>query len=274
MIRTEHIDRIEGIKDLIFEQERNNENGRFRSSYIYRGMPDASFDLSTSLMRNCGKLAKALEASMLDNYIKYASIEDPTIADSVWKAMIIGQHHGLPTRLLDWSHSTLVALHFADTEENMKKLDRRDCVVWRIDAREINARLPENYRRVLDEKRSFVFSVRQLADIVDDIDQYDRDMADRSLVTVEPPSIDQRIVNQYSFFTILPSGITDLEQYLNENTEHTVKYVIDRSLRWDLRDILDQLNMNERMIYPGIDGIAKWIARHYYVRDPSAPAPD
>ena len=43
-------------------------------------------------------------------------------------------------------------------------------------------------------------------------------------------------------------------------------YIIDRKLRWDLRDILDQLNMNERMIYPGMDGIAKWLARHYYVK--------
>ena len=34
----------------------------------------------------------------------------------------------------------------------------------------------------------------------------------------------------------------------------------------ELRDILDQLNINERMIYPGTAGIAKWLARHYYVK--------
>ena len=91
-------------------------------------------------------------------------------------------------------------------------------------------------------------------------------MDGKSLVTIEPPSIDQRIVNQYSFFTMLPKGIKDLEKYLDENTENTVKYIINRKLRWDLRDILDQLNMNERIIYPGIDGIACWLARHYYVK--------
>lgn len=57
-----------------------------------------------------------------------------------------------------------------------------------------------------------------------------------------------------------------MEDYLAD-TENTVKYIIDKSLRWDLRDVLDQLNMNERMIYPGLDGIAKWLARHYYVRN-------
>ena len=69
-----------------------------------------------------------------------------------------------------------------------------------------------------------------------------------------------------SFFAAIPSGITDLEAFLDAHTENTVKYVIDKSLRWELRDILDQLNINERMIYPGTAGIAKWLARHYYVK--------
>ena len=91
-------------------------------------------------------------------------------------------------------------------------------------------------------------------------------MANQSLMVVELPSLDQRIVNQYSFFTILPKGITDLEKFLDDNTENAVKYIIHRDLRWDLREILDQLNINDRIIYPGMDGIAKWLARHYYVR--------
>ena len=118
----------------------------------------------------------------------------------------------------------------------------------------------------LNGKKTFIFSVDLLLQVTSSIDGYDEDMADRSLVVIEPPSLNQRIVNQYSFFTILPKGITNLEKFLDENTEHTVKYVIDHSLRWDLRDILDQLNMNDRIIYPGKEGIAKWLARHYFVR--------
>lgn len=266
MITTVHITDMAGVKDLLFEQKRNEDNGRFRSSYFYRGMPDVSYSLITSLARNCGDKAPALERHLLNNFVKYASIEDPTIEESVWRAMIVGQHHGLPTRLLDWTHSTLVALHFANTEGDLEMLSKRDCAVWRIDARELNQKLPEKYRQALDKDRTFIFSVKNLAEVTNSIDQYDTDMGGEAMVTVEPPSIDQRIVNQYSFFTVLPKGITKLEEYLDVHTNNTVKYVIDRSLRWDLRDILDQLNMNERMIYPGIDGIAKWLARHYYVK--------
>ena len=267
MITEKKITTINEIKDLVFEQERNKDNGRFRSSYFYRGMPDASYDLSTSLSRNCGAKADILERPLLENFVKYVSIEDPTIDESIWKAMIVGQHHGLPTRLLDWSHSTLVALHFANTEGNLNDLSKRDSVVWRIDARELNKKLPGKYKVALDEKKTFIFSVNHLANVVKDIDEYDADMGDKAFVTVEPPSIYQRIVNQYSFFTVVPKGITNLVQFLDQNTDNTVKYIIDKNLRWDLRDILDQLNMNERMIYPGKDGIAKWLARHYFVRE-------
>ena len=266
MIKTVKINTLDGVKDLLFEQERNKDNGRYRSAFFYRGMPDANYNLSTSLNRNCADKAAVLEMPLLENFIKYVSIEDPTIDESIWKAMIVGQHHGLPTRLLDWTHSPLVALHFAESEGNMADLDKRECAVWRIDARELNKRLPEKYKNALDQKKTFIFSVKLLSEVTNSIEEYDNDMGKSALVTIEPPSIDQRIVNQYSFFTVLPKGIIDLEKFLNDNTENTVKYVIDRSVRWDLRDILDQLNMNERTVYPGTDGIAAWLARHYYVK--------
>lgn len=266
MIQVIHITDFDGLKDLVFEQERNTNTGRFRSSYFYRGMADAAYTLTTSLYRNCGEKQQVLEAPLLENFIKYGSIEDPSIAESIWKAMIVGQHHGLPTRLLDWTHSTIAALHFANSGLSFEQLDKSDCAVWRIDARELKQLLPKRYFEALEAKKTFVFSVDTLKGVTDSISEYDQDMAGNALVLLEPPSIDQRIVNQYSFFTVIPSKMANLESFLDAHTNKTVKYVIDRKLRWDLRDILDQLNMNERMIYPGMDGIAKWLARHYYVK--------
>lgn len=267
MITVKYIDTIEGIKDLIFEQTYNAAIDRTRSSYFYRGMPDASYKLVTSLSRNCKASYAELEQPLLDNFINYVRNEDPTINESIWKAMVIGQHYGLPTRLLDWTHSTLVALHFANAEDNLDKLAKRDCVVWRIDLRDMNRNLPQKYQNYLDCQNTFVFSLDGLAKIADNLQQYDADMGSDAMVCFEPPSIDQRIANQYSFFSAVPSGIADLEEFLETRTENTVKYVIDKSLRWELRDILDQFNINERMIQPGKAGIAKWLARHYYVKN-------
>lgn len=266
MIQVKRIETLEDIEKLVFEHERNEIHGRVRDYYVYRGMTDASYDLSTSLQRNCGDLSEQLEFHLLENFVKYASIEDPSINESIWNAMIVGQHHGLPTRLLDWTFSALVALHFATAEDSFADLDKRDCVIWKADVKELNSKLPEKYMSSLRERNTYVFTLKYLSQITNSIREYDEDMGNRSFVTVEPPSIDQRIVNQYSFFMLIPTGIKNLEQYLDDNTERTVKYVIDRRLKWDLRDILDQLNMSERNIYPGLDGISRWLARHYYVK--------
>lgn len=266
MIQTVMINSLDDAKNLIFEQERNKDNRRYRSSFFYRGMSDVSYSMLTSLARNCKDKADILENSLLENFTKYASIEDPTINESIWKAMIVGQHHGLPTRLLDWTHSVLVALHFAMSEGDFDNLDKHDCVVWRIDANELHKNLPEKYKETLRRKHSFMFSIKDFSETVNSLDEYDKDMGTDSIVMVEPPSIDQRIVNQYSFFAILPKGIKNLEEYLEQNTSRTVKYVISKDIRWDLRDILDQLNMSERTIFPGIDGLSRWLARHYFVK--------
>ena len=265
MIEEIRIDTVEKAMALIMDQERNQAIDRLRSAYFYRGMPCSEWPLVTSLSRNCKRLQAQLEPTILSNFTKYASIEDPTLSASVWKQMIVGQHHGLPTRLLDWTHSPLIALHFALSESDLDDLARRDAVIWRIDARDVNRNLPERYRETLGD--AFVFSMDKLRRVADTLQQYDRDMAGRAFIILEPPSLEQRIISQYSFFSVIPQDMEDIERFLAERTVRTHKYIIDKSVRWDLRDMLDQFNISERVIYPGLDGLTKWIGRHYYVKE-------
>lgn len=51
-----------------------------------------------------------------------------------------------------------------------------------------------------------------------------------------------------------------------DETQNTVKYIISTDLKWRIRDMLDQMNINERILFPGLDGITSWMKRHYYVR--------
>ena len=64
----------------------------------------------------------------------------------------------------------------------------------------------------------------------------------------------------------IPTGMKDIETFLDQHTDNTVKFIIDRNLRWRVRDMLDSLNISERLLYPGLEGLSKWIARHYYVK--------
>lgn len=266
MIKEVRIKSLNEIMPLLTEQEYRAELKRNRSSFLYRGMPDASFKMTTSLSRNCKEHQKYLESAILNNFSKYAVINEPDISRSVWDQMICGQHNGLPTRLLDWSHSALVGLHFSTTEHDLGDMEKHDSVVWRIDMDEMYSLLPDRYRSVIEESKTTIFSVDMLLRITNSPDQYDIDMGNQAMVIIEPPSTIQRIVSQYSFFSIIPMGMTDIESFLEQRTNNTVKYIIDSSLRWRVRDMLDQLNMSERTVYPGLEGLSKWIARHYYVK--------
>ncbi len=266
MIQEVRITTPEELMPLLSEQEYRPELGRNRSSYLYRGMPDTSYKMVTSLTRCCKGLQKRLEPAILNNFAKYAVREDATVTQSVWFQMITGQHNGLPTRLLDWSHSALVALHFAMTEDNLEDMDAHDCMVWRIDMNEQINHLPEKYRLAIGRQQTTLFSVNMLSRLAGSLEEYDEDMGDHSMVIVEPPSTNNRIIMQYSFFSVIPTGMTDIEKFLNDYTNNTVKYVIDRNLRWRVRDMLDSLNISERLLYPGLEGLSKWIARHYYVK--------
>ena len=123
MIQEVRITTLEELMPLLSEQEYRPDLRRSRSPYVYRGMTNASFQMVTSLRRNCKELQRTLEPAILKNFAKYAVIEDPSIAQSVWRQMILGQHHGLPTRLLDWTQSALVALHFAVSEEELGHME-------------------------------------------------------------------------------------------------------------------------------------------------------
>lgn len=270
MITVKTITTIEQLGPIIFDQDFSKEMSRYRSRSLYKGLSNAQWHLSTSLYRNCMAKKNALEETILRSFTKYASYEDPALKDSVWRQLIIGQHHGLPTRMLDWTYSPLIGLHFATSAEPVK-LGTRDALLWKIDGKELNERLPDKYQRELKNSNAHMFTVEMLQKVTSSLTEYDLDMKDHAMVLMEPPSIDQRIINQYASFTIVPPGIESadgtctIEQWLDKNTENTVKYIIDKDIIWRIRDMLDQMNLNERIIYPGLDGLSQWLMRRYYV---------
>ncbi len=266
MIKEVEIKTMDEVLKIAADQPLD-ENGRYRGYYLYRGLPDYSYELKTSLQRNCGSKSNDLEKFLLNNFAKYTASDIEVANNNLWGKMILGQHHGLPTRLLDWTHSPFVGLNFAVSDADMKKMDDNDCVLWRIDIAKIHEGLPEKFKNVMRSERSKVFSVEMLYRAANSIEEYDKITAGKSMVIMEPPSVDPRIVNQYAFFSVIPGQVKNIETFLSEYTEGTIKYKIAKELKWRIRDFLDEANISERTIYPGLDGICKWLARHYYVRE-------
>ena len=246
------------LQEKLFEDAWNVDIGRFRSRYAFRGLSDADYKLETTIMRLGGDYAE-LEHHILRNFSKYAH-RDVVQTDSVWHWLSVAQHYGLPTRLIDWTYSPFVAMHFATAN-----LERFDCdgVIWAVNYLKVHKLLPDKLRYVLDEEGANVFTVKMLSQTMESLHELDTLEQRDFLIFFEPPSIDDRIVNQFAFFSVISNPRLVLDHWLHEHRDVWRKIIIPKELKWEIRDKLDQGNVTERVLFPGLDGLSRWLKRHY-----------
>ena len=261
------------IVDELYEGSWNATLERFRSPYAFRGAGSVRHTLASSLLRLATGHAEVrrLELALLRNFRKYAHGEGPR-TDSIWDWLAIGQHRGLPTRLLDWTYSPLVALHFATDDP---RLFGQDGVVWCVNFVEANKRLPPRLRRLLEHEGSDTFTVEMLG-AFKSLKDFDALRREPFVVFIEPPAVDRRILNQLALFSLMSSPHARLDDWLERHPKLFRKVRIPASLKWEIRDKLDQANVNERVLFPGLDGLSRWLARYYTpasgVRAAAAPS--
>ncbi|HEX6534106.1 MAG TPA: FRG domain-containing protein [Gemmatimonadaceae bacterium] len=258
------------LQDALYEGSWRPGIGRHRSPNAFRGVGDATLDLGTTLGR-LGARGVALEGHILRNFRKYARRSEVP-GDSIWNWLAVAQHHGLPTRLLDWTYSPLVALHFAT--ESLDHFDR-DGVVYLVDYTRTNAALPAELHAMLREEGSDTFTADMLERAASTLRQFDRLAPTPFLVFLEPPSLDERIVNQFALFSLLSDPALSLDDWLEAHPGAARRIVVPAALKWEVRDKLDQGNITERVLFPGLDGLSRWLTRYYTPRGdaltPAAP---
>jgi hypothetical protein len=250
------------LNERLYEGSWNQTLGRFRSHMAFRGMPDTKYDLKTSLQMLGGTFAKH-EAALLRNFRKYAH-RDASPSDSLWTWLALAQHHGLPTRLLDWTYSPYVALHFATDHLEFYGLD---AVIWCVDYIGTNRLLPDSLKSILDKNDSNVFTSEMLSEAAGTLREFDRMAQDDFVIFFESPSLDDRIVNQYALFSLMSSPTAILDRWLADKPDLFRKLIIPASLKWEVRDKLDQANISERVLFPGLDGLSQWLKRYYSPRN-------
>jgi len=246
------------LQEKLFEDSWNPNLGRFRSRYAFRGLSDAKYTLQTTLTRLGGDYP-GLEHHLLRNFSKYAH-QSVVEKDSIWHWLSIAQHHGLPTRLLDWTYSPYVAMHFATA--NIEKFDL-DGVIWAVNYVKLNKVLPEVLRNELSKEGANVFTVKLLMEQVCSLKNLDTLSAEDFVLFIEPPSIDDRFINQFAFFSIASNPNLVLDTWLQLHSDMWQKIIIPKELKWEIRDKLDQANITERVLFPGLDGLGQWLKRQY-----------
>jgi FRG domain len=202
-------------------------NRRSRDYWIFRGVPSVSHKLVPKIGRPdlFPKYSKSREALYFNTFKRMALpfIQRLPSHDGEWLAL--GQHHGLPTRLLDWTTNPLAAAYFACPGVADHATSAHDGVVWAL---RLNTFLkPDLF--------AMPFSVQKVH-------------------KVYPPAIATRISVQQSVFTIHPHPNKELKH------DTLCKFEIPSDQKGSFLIYLNRFGINQMTLFPDVDGLCQHLS--------------
>ena len=197
---------------------------------LYRGVKSTKYDLIPKIGRFNKFSAVTIEPAEREILRIFRERSVPYLEKkeySDWELLAIGQHHGLPTRLLDWTRNPLVAAFFA-----VEKEYDEDSVIF----------VYENTGFVNTKECPDPFLVSKVIKFI-------------------PQHITKRIIAQSGVFTVHPNP---KENFQPENIE---KLIIKNTFRKELKSILFKYGIHKASLFPDLDGLSEhliWLKTNSY----------
>ena len=192
-------------------------------NYFFRGLTSTKHKLipkvgrSKSHAKERGYTREA-EYWLFMEFKRLASAYIDRIPRYDWEWLVLAQHHGLPTRLLDWTFNPLAAAYFAVEKEGKTG----DAIVYAL-------------QRLLS-----------ISPVEDKPGPLELDYIAR----FDPPVISRRVIAQDSAFTIHPDPVKEFKP------DDLEKLVIDKGWCLELKGTLNNLGINRASLFPDIDAVA------------------
>jgi len=179
------------------------------------------------------------------------------------------QHHGIPTRFLDWTHSPYVAMYFA-LEEQAQGVGKKSGV-WAINLDWVNAKI----REILSEELPAVSTVPLRATVLNEIlDRIQKPL----IMSIDPEHSDQRLAAQQGFFLCKLIGPATFNQILMTMMIHpsTPDYPVVRKLdvsaknRIGFLKRLRTMNIHRASLFPDLDGFCRFLSLNLDIKTKEA----
>lgn len=243
--------RIRSTKDLLTAL------GRLRGpeTIWFRGQPIADWPLVPSIGRNDdGSTALTIEQSLehrLAGRFKQNAlqmVDERPVGE--WEWLFLMRHHGLPSRLLDWSESPLTALYFAaQSEEDPDK----DGAIWVLWPRALNA-----LSNLTDPGiPSFLETEEALRNYHPDVISQGHPLGLNPVAGLAPRN-SPRMQAQLGVFSIHELTMTPIDELQDTRgrVRHVGKYIVPGSAKGTILEELADLGVTQLSLFPDLDSAA------------------
>jgi hypothetical protein len=210
----------------------------------FRGQIDFDWKLEPALARRSKFIENEIE--LLKLFRKDALSRVSQRPQSDWEWLVLAQHHGLPTRLLDWSENPLVGLYFSvekDTPEDA--VIPTDGAIFELDPIELNKAVYPDAQGIM------------MLDVDEELAAYlpktPKPVHQRPVAVTAGRSFD-RITAQAGTFTVTHRSHVPLE---SDSAPGVIrKFRVPATSKAAIRAELSDMNINPATVYPDLSNLA------------------